>query len=87
MLNILYNITILESSISFYYDHMTVIVLCDCDVTLDSTSRSPSIKKKKKKIKVKRNWIKSIIFNSDIYINQIVTIDTLRMQHGDEFRI
>jgi len=35
MLNILYNITILESSIFFHHDHVTVRVLCDSDIILD----------------------------------------------------
>ena len=58
MLNMLYDITVLEPSMSFHYDHVTMIVSCDCDITLDPTSRFPSIenkKKKKKKIKVGRN--------------------------------
>ena len=32
---------------SLYYDHVTVIVLCDCDIMLDPTPRSPSIERKK----------------------------------------
>jgi len=51
MLNILYDIIILKSSISFYHDHITVIVSCDCDIMLDPTSRSPCIKNKEKKKK------------------------------------
>ena len=36
MLNILYNIIILKSSRTFYYDYMTVTVLCDiCDPSYD----------------------------------------------------
>jgi len=49
----LYNIIILELSTSFYYDPVTVIVLCDmcdpscdCDIMLDPTPRSPSIENK-----------------------------------------
>jgi len=55
----LYNITILEPSIFFYYDHVTVRVSCDSDIMLDLTPRSSSIENKenknKNKIKVERN--------------------------------
>ena len=36
MLTMLYDITILEPSMSFHHDHMTVIVSCDlCDPSCD----------------------------------------------------
>ena len=44
----LYDITILEPSMFFHYDHMTVIVSCDCDIVLDPTSRFPSIEEENK---------------------------------------
>ena len=43
ILNMLYNITILEPSIFLHYDHMTMIVLYDCKVMLDPISKSPSV--------------------------------------------
>ena len=42
----LYDVTILEPSISFHYDHMTVIVSYDCDIILDPTPRLSRSKKK-----------------------------------------
>ena len=48
MLNILYNITILEPSMFFHYDHITVIVSCDCGIMLDPTPKSPSIEEENK---------------------------------------
>ena len=56
MLNMLYNITVLEPFTFFYYDYMTVTVSCDmcdtscdCDVMLDAIPRSPSIENKEKR--------------------------------------
>ena len=46
----LYDVTVLEPSIFFHQDHVTVVVLCDmcnpscdCDIMLDPTLRFPSI--------------------------------------------
>ena len=55
MLNMLYNIIILEPSIFFHCDHMTVTVSCDtcnlscdCDIILNPNPRSLNIESKGK---------------------------------------
>ena len=55
MLNILDNIIVLESSMSFYHDYMPMIVTCDmCDMSCDhdiilNQQNEIKIKKKNKK--------------------------------------
>ena len=44
----LYNIIVLEPSMSFHYDHITVTVTCDSVIMLNPNPKSPNIENKGK---------------------------------------